>query len=139
MLQKHHASFWVFFLMGSSVLVCADEAQLPIASIAKDSEGIPLGVVHRELSFYLVAGKEVLHGPFRESMGEKLFVSGNYIRGEKNDLWEKWHTNGLPKSTQLWKTGLRNGPYRAWSSSGNLMTKVIFKEGKKNASLILRP
>lgn len=89
------------------------------------------GLMRRELSFYRVADREVLHGPYRESMGEKLLVDGNYRDGLKDGQWEEWHENGIPKSSQLWEKGSPQGWLRTYHPSGNLKLKVEFENGKK--------
>ena len=131
--KKYLISFLLMWLTVSSLLLAEDVESFAPSSVTPLEEA-PTGVYHRELSFYHVQGKEVLHGAFRESMGERLLTSGNYVRGNKDGLWEEWHVSGLPKSNQLWRAGARHGLYREWYASGNLMAKVLYEDGKKQGS-----
>lgn len=88
-------------------------------------------IVQRNLQFYLDNGKEILHGTYIESAGERLISKGNYVDGQKIGVWENYHASGLPASEIFYKAGLEEGLSRSWWPSGNLQSKVSYVAGKK--------
>ena len=100
------------------------------SAIAEDT--ISRQIIQRHLSYYLADQKEVLHGPYLESVGERLLLKGDYVDGQKEGRWEGFHENGIPASEQFFKAGQPDGLYRSWWPSGNLQCKVTYSEGQKS-------
>jgi uncharacterized protein len=87
-----------------------------------------------KMSFFREGGKKIMHGPFQESVEERLLVRGNYDRDRKHGLWETWHSNGQLSSQKHFNLNTPINTEKHWASSGNLIYQISYLGGKKDGA-----
>lgn len=60
---------------------------------------------------------------------DKLIAEGNYIRGVEQGYWQTYFEDGQIKTTQTYKGGQLDGPFKSYDEQGQLIWEGIYKNG----------
>ncbi|MEE9363933.1 MAG: hypothetical protein V3U92_15135 [Cellulophaga sp.] len=80
---------------------------------------------------------DVLHGVYTKSyLNKNIAEQGSYKKGLKDNLWKKWHTNGMLDETVNWNEGLRSGTYSQYTENGKILQVGKYKNNRKHGEWI---
>jgi antitoxin component YwqK of YwqJK toxin-antitoxin module len=75
---------------------------------------------------------DALHGETRllvPNGPDSLLMRGHYQEGERDSVWEWYHSNGRLRTIGQYCNGLPNGPWLALDDAGHLLERTTFHDG----------
>ena len=74
---------------------------------------------------------KLLHGYYKcFYLSDNLKESGEFDYGVKTGKWTSWYPNGVIREVITWKKGFKNGPYRLYNETGELVAEGHFKDDR---------